>query len=184
MPDALLKSRFHTPDMEVFGISNAWRRSVKRETESHEGPRTRSRRSRLAGESGAAAIEFAIVATIFFMLVFAVIDFGFGFHTWNATSNAAREGARLAAVDPDPVAITARVKAAASFLDQSRLTVTVTCSKNGGTSFSGCATWDEGDLVRVAVDYRYSFITPLPSFAGVGDDMQLHSQSESRFEGV
>lgn len=183
MPDALLKSRFHTPDMEVFGISNARRRSVKRETESHEGQGTRSRRSRWAGEGGAAAIEFAIVATIFFMLVFAVIDFGFGFHTWNATSNAAREGARLAAVDPDPGAIRARVERAASFLDLSRMTVTLTCSTDG-TNFSACQTLEEGDLVRVAVDYRYSYITPLPSFAGVGDDMTLHSESESRFEGV
>ena len=42
---------------------------------------------------GAAAIEFAIVASLFFMLVFAIIDFGFGFHTWNGTAHAAREGA-------------------------------------------------------------------------------------------
>ena len=43
-------------------------------------------------EAGAAAVEFAIVASLFFMLVFAIIDFGFGFHTWNGTAHAAREG--------------------------------------------------------------------------------------------
>ncbi len=53
-------------------------------------------------EDGAAAIEFAIVAGLLFMLVFGIIDFGFGFHTWNGTANAAREGARQAAVESDP----------------------------------------------------------------------------------
>ena len=41
-------------------------------------------------ERGAAAVEFAIVATVLFLLVFGIIDFGFGFHTWNGTANAAR----------------------------------------------------------------------------------------------
>ena len=53
-----------------------------------------SRRGRIHGERGAAAVEFAIVATLFFCLVFAIIDFGFAFHSWNNTANAAREGAR------------------------------------------------------------------------------------------
>jgi Flp pilus assembly protein TadG len=138
-------------------------------------------------ERGAAAVEFAIVASLFFMLVFAIIDFGFGFHTWNGTAHAAREGARLAAVDPDPAAIQARVREAAGFLDQSKLTVTVQCSRGGG-GFSACPTsassWAEGDYVRVIVDYRYPYFTPLPGFVGLGDDLNLHSQSEVRFEGA
>jgi Flp pilus assembly protein TadG len=134
-------------------------------------------------EEGAAAVEFAIVATVFFMLVFAIIDFGFGFHTWNGTAHAAREGARRAAVDDDQVAIVNRVRQAAGFLDQSKLTVTITCSRGG--AFATCpATWQEGDLVRVAVDYRYPFMTPLPGFVGLGNDLDLHSQSETRFEGA
>jgi hypothetical protein len=42
----------------------------------------------------------------------------------------------------------------------------------------------EGDYVRVIVDYRYPYITPLPGFVGLGDDLNLHSQSEVRFEGA
>ena len=60
-----------------------------------------ARRGRIHGERGAAAVEFAIVATLFFMLVFGIIDFGFAFHSWNNAANAAREGARKAAVDSD-----------------------------------------------------------------------------------
>ena len=70
---------------------------------------------------------------------------------------------------------------------QTKLTVTVQCSRNGG-GFSACPTsassWAEGDYVRVIVDYRYPYITPLPGFVGLGDDLNLHSQSEVRFEGA
>jgi Flp pilus assembly protein TadG len=134
-------------------------------------------------EEGAAAVEFAIVASLFFMLVFAIIDFGFGFYTWNGSTHAAREGARKAAVTPDVGEIEARVREASSFLDQSRLTVSVTCS-SGGSSFGACGAWEEGDYVRVTVDYAYPYITPLPSFVGLGNTMDLHSVSETRFEGL
>ncbi|HEY7401564.1 MAG TPA: TadE/TadG family type IV pilus assembly protein [Actinomycetota bacterium] len=142
----------------------------------------RAHRSR---EEGAAAVEFAIVASLLFLLVFGIIDFGFGFHAWDASSNGAREGARLAAVNPDTTAIVARVRAATSFLDQSLLTVTVTCSHNGG-GFAACgpsSTWAAGDLVRVAVAYRYDYMTPLPVMVGLGSDLMVRASSESRFEG-
>ena len=68
-----------------------------------------SRRGKVGREDGAAAVEFAIVATLFFMLVFGIIDFGFAFHSWNNAANAAREGARKARrVDPDTADIQAR----------------------------------------------------------------------------
>lgn len=141
------------------------------------------RTARRHDEDGAAAIEFAIVASLLFMLVFGIIDFGFGFHTWNGTAHAAREGARYAAVESRESEIVARTRAAADFLDQSKMSVTVTCS-SGGSVFGTCVAPAEGDYIRVTVDYVYSYITPLPGFAGVGDDMTLHSQSEVRYEGA
>ena len=134
----------------------------------------------------AAAVEFAIVATLFFMLVFGIIDFGFAFHSWNNAVNAAREGACIAAVDPSTTDITNRVRTAAQTLDQSKLTINILCSRTGG-AFSACpagSTWLEGDVVRVIVDYQYDMITPVGSFVpGLGQTLTLHSQSESRFEG-
>jgi Flp pilus assembly protein TadG len=141
--------------------------------------------TRARDEAGAAAIEFAIVASIFFLLVFGIIDFGFGFHTWNATANAAREGARRAAIDPDPIAITNFTRQSADFLDQSAMTVTVTCSRGG--AFATCPTsssWLAGDLVRVTVDYTYPFMTPIGPMVGLGSSLNLHSVSETRFEGL
>ena len=138
-------------------------------------------------QEGAAAVEFAIVASLLFMLIFGIIDFGFAFHAWNNTANAAREGARRAAVDPNTSAIIARTQQAARTLDATKLTVSVTCSTNDGVTFGGCgsaSTWQEGDIIRVNVDYAYDLITPFGSFVpGLGPTLNVHSMSEARFEG-
>ena len=145
-----------------------------------------SRRGKVRGEDGAAAVEFAIVSILFFMLVFGIIDFGFAFHSWNNTANAAREGARRGAVTYDAVDIANRTKAAASTLDPTKLTVIVECNHlNAGFVTSSCnSTLAEGDLVRVTVNYVYNMMTPIGSFVpGLGTTLNLHSVSESRFEG-
>ena len=121
------------------------------------------------------------------MLVFGIIDFGFAFHSWNNAANAAREGARKGAVDSNVARHHASGReAAASTLDQTKLTVSVHCSHNGGAFCHRPADprWLEGDIVRVIVNYAYSMITPIGSFVpGLGTTLNLHSQSESRFEG-
>lgn len=141
-------------------------------------------------QDGAAAVEFAIVASLLFMLIFGIIDFGFAFHAWNNTANAAREGARRAAVDSDTLpggAIFTRTQQAAKNLDPSKMTITLECSFNDGVSFVSCGDGsglEEGDIVRVNVDYAYDLVTPFGAFVpGVGPTMNVHSMSESRFEG-
>ena len=49
-------------------------------------------------EHGAAAVEFAIVASLLFMLVFGIIEYGRIFNQLEVFTSAAREGARVAAV--------------------------------------------------------------------------------------
>jgi len=148
--------------------------------------RGRDLRHRLS-ERGAAAVEFAIVAPLLFLLVFAIIDFGFAFHGWDAVQNAAREGARVGAVTPSVSAIQARVRSASSFLDQSKVNVTVQCARGGSSSFGTCgagSSWAEGDLIRVTVTYDYSYMTPLPSFVGMGQTLHETAVTEARFEGL
>jgi len=55
-------------------------------------------RLRLRQERGAAAVEFAIVASVLVMLVFGVLEFGLGFWQVQNLRAATREGARAAAV--------------------------------------------------------------------------------------
>lgn len=57
-------------------------------------------------ENGAAAIEFALIATILFMLLFGILQFGQFYSQYQVFQGAAREGARFAAARPssgDPV---------------------------------------------------------------------------------
>lgn len=57
---------------------------------------------RLKDERGSVAVEFGLIAPIFFLLVFGIIDFGRAFYTAHDLAAAAREGSRLASTLPDP----------------------------------------------------------------------------------
>jgi Flp pilus assembly protein TadG len=50
---------------------------------------------RIRCECGAEIIEMAIVAPLLMMLLGGIFDFGMAFRSWEALSNAAREGARI-----------------------------------------------------------------------------------------
>jgi Flp pilus assembly protein TadG len=59
--------------------------------------RTLSRKT----ERGATLVEFAIGATVFFTVMFAVVEFGRMLYVHNALSDAARRGARYAVVNTE-----------------------------------------------------------------------------------
>src|SRR4051794_30486096 len=56
----------------------------------------RPSRLRRARERGQAVVEFAVVATVFIMFLFGIIDCARLFESWTAVQHAAREGARIA----------------------------------------------------------------------------------------
>src|SRR5688572_1770500 len=62
------------------------------------GSRSRPHR-RARGDEGVALVEFALIAPLFFLLIFGIIEFGWGFYQKIDVRHGAREGARLAAVD-------------------------------------------------------------------------------------
>jgi Flp pilus assembly protein TadG len=51
-------------------------------------------------QRGAALVEFAIIAAVFFMLLFGIIEVGRAFYIHNGLQEAVRRGARVAAVCP------------------------------------------------------------------------------------
>ena len=122
----------------------------------------RNIRSRARGERGQSLVEFALIAPLFLVLVFAIVDFGMGFHAWITVTNSAREGARFAAVGapaagaascsplPGAGTIERRVCDTASTLDETKMTLTVTNAQG-----------QPGESVVVDVDYQYDLITPL-----------------------
>ena len=129
------------------------------------------------GERGQGMVEFVLVLPIFLLLLFAIIDFGMGFHAWLTITNSAREGARLGAVRGTQAQIVTRVQDTSDSLDQSNMTITVTNAQ--GTP---------GSSVIVDVDYDYTLITPLDNILGiisggsVGPSVAFSSTADMRLE--
>ncbi len=132
---------------------------------------------RRKGEKGQSLVEFALVAPIFFLVLFAIVDFGMAFHAWITVTNSAREGARIGAVRASAAEIETRVRDTADSLDDANLSVTVTNAEG-----------DPGESVVVDVSYTYSLITPLGDLMGmvgggvIGDTLTLSSTADMRLE--
>jgi len=67
-----------------------------------------------SGEAGLAAVEFALVAPAFLMIVFGILIYGFFFGTWIAISQAAAEGARASVAGMSTTERTSLAQAAAA----------------------------------------------------------------------
>lgn len=104
-------------------------------------------RGKAGAERGQAMVEFVIVLPILCMLIFGIVQFGIAFNHYLTLTDSVRAGARRAAVSReagDPVAAAvAQVRASASDLKQSDLTVSVTSS------------WTPGGDVTVTAKYPY-----------------------------
>jgi len=117
-------------------------------------------RRRLMCERGAELIEFAIVTPLLLLLVFGIADFGLMFQRYEVLTNAAREGARVAALPgycagataPTCTDVTNRVN---QYLTGSAVTpATTTYLTPAPVSVGGtCIT-----LRGATVTYDYSFI--------------------------
>jgi Flp pilus assembly protein TadG len=122
--------------------------------------RRRHRRSAESGrEAGQSLVEFSLILFPFFLILLAIIQFGFIFNTYVTMTNAARDGARLGTIyvfdrgyskDENDLArneaIKASVLASMSMLGKSAPQFT----NNGTWTQSGTATdpvFTQGDLV-------------------------------------
>ncbi len=109
---------------------------------------------RVARDRGAAAVEFALVLPLLLLIVFGIIDFGRALNAQITLTQAAREGARLAALgQPDVVSQT---QAAATGLSPVGVSVT-SCPAGAGPAANAAVT----------ASYTFSFITPVGAIAGL-----------------
>jgi Flp pilus assembly protein TadG len=128
-------------------------------------------------EGGQSLVEFALVLPIFLLVLFAIVDFGMGFHAWITVTNSAREGARLGSVRAPATDIEQRVRDTADSLDQANLSVAVTNAEG-----------DPGESVVVDVSYVYPLITPMGdimsmiSGGSISDTLTLSSTADMRLE--
>jgi hypothetical protein len=132
-------------------------------------------------QRGQALVEFALILPVFFLIVAGMFDFGLGIYSDLTLVNAAREGARLGAIDPgNTTAIETRVRAMSNNLDASKLKVTIKCERPTGSAFTSCSSpmWQPGDATLVTVDYKYSMFFPLL----FGTEIPLASETRMRIE--
>ncbi|MCC6381994.1 MAG: pilus assembly protein [Dehalococcoidia bacterium] len=108
-------------------------------------------------EKGQTLVEFALVLPFFLVLIFALVDFGRAYYTWQVVTNGAREGARAAAVQSDNATIDSKIYASfcTSYpsncgLDTSKLTITK-------TNVQGA----RGTEVTVRLAYDFNWVTPM-----------------------
>jgi Flp pilus assembly protein TadG len=135
-------------------------------------------RDRARGQS---LVEFAVGATIFLVLLMAVIDGGRAVYQLNGVSEAAREIARVTSVHPGTVLGTSS-ETTAVITVQSRLVPALTvqsysCVDIAGATVTG--TCHAGNWVRVSVTSQFTPITPVLSLLGT---MNLTSAASAKIE--
>jgi len=108
-------------------------------------------------EAGQSLVEFAMVLPMFLLMLFALVDFGRGFYTWLVVTNAAREGARAAAVQLDQPAVYDKIYN--SFCDS----YPSNCSLEPGrmsitpNNIQG----RRGEEVTIRIAYDFGYVTPI-----------------------
>ena len=106
---------------------------------------------------GAAAVEFAVVAPLFFLLLAGSIEFGQAFRIEHSLSNATRRGARSAIVDGATTSqVQQKVKThCVQTLGVNEADVTVGMTVNGSDA-TDVSQAEEGDEISVTVSIPFS----------------------------
>jgi Flp pilus assembly protein TadG len=148
-PNLITKS---TPDVPLVPSRDEWQ---------DESPRVdveRAHGSRRSGPRGVAAVEFAIVAPLFFLMIFGMIEFGRAIMVQQVLTNAAREGARLAVLDSPTPTHGKVVSTVVAYLNNESLSgATVTINPTEPT------TAGYGMPVTVTVQIPFSYVSWLPA---------------------
>jgi Flp pilus assembly protein TadG len=140
----------------------------------------KTRRARWQCERGSELIEFALVAPILIFLLAGIFDFGMMFRSFEAVTNAAREGARVGVLPGyEVVDVQARVNA---YLSISGLAGPRTIDVVNTTVATGAGTFTARS---VTVNYTYQFVVLGPigsAFGGTFGTIPLRSAAVMRSE--
>ena len=107
---------------------------------------------------GAAAVEFAIVAPLFFLLVFGMIEFGRMVMVQQILTNASREGARTAVLDGSTT--TDVTDTVITHMGDAQITID---TSNITINPANPATANYGDPITVTVHVPFSQVSWLPA---------------------
>ena len=102
-------------------------------------------------ESGAAAVEFALLLPLLMMIVFGIIEFGLALYQQAILTNASREGARLGIVQSVPAITSGQINAT---IDNYLAAANINPGNVGRTIVAGGVT---GTPVQVTLTLPYNF---------------------------
>jgi Flp pilus assembly protein TadG len=137
-------------------------------------------RDRRGDQRGAALVEFALIVTLFLMLVFGTIEFGLDYNNYIAVRNGSREGARMGVVNdvsnsPSCTIAGATVTPPASPSNATDATNALICKtkdriglKSSSIKIQIVAGVNPGDSLQICASYPVGSITGLvaPFVAG------------------
>ena len=153
---------------------------------------------------GQGLAEFALVIPLIILLFMGILDFGRAIYAYNTVANAARQGARVAAVnqaDPSPpnntlcggdqpvenpatphISIKGCAVQAGFALGLQPSSVTVNYARPSGVNLSCTPTLDVGCIATVTVTYSWRAITPI--IGNIIGPIVMHSSSQIPVERV
>ncbi len=136
----------------------------------------KSCRSCRRNRRGAAAVEFAVVSPVFFLLVFGMIEYGRMVMVQQLLTNAAREGARVGVLDNSTAGEV--TTAVTNYLTAAKInSPTIACNPTNPSSAG------YGQPVTVTVSVPFSQVSWLPSPMFLGGTT-MTAQSAMRRETV
>ena len=131
---------------------------------------------------GTAAVEFAIVAPLFFLLIFGMIEFGRAIMVQQVLTNASREGARVAVLDGSTSA--GAKQKVSDYLSAAGITgATATVCDSTGAEVEP-STIGYGQSVTVNVQVPFSSVSWLPAPWFLTGSTQLKATTVMRRETV
>lgn len=115
-------------------------------------------------EAAQTLVEFSLVLPIFLLLLFALVDFGRAFFSWQVVTNAAREGARAGAVQSDAATIDTKMYQSfcSSWPDASSCALDVSKISIVKTNVQGA----RGSEVSVQMSFNFDYVTPIGPMLG------------------
>jgi len=131
--------------------------------------------ARLRSETGASAVEFALLLPLLMMILFGVIEFGFALYRQSVLTNASREGARLVIFQSVPAITTGQINAT---IDNYLTVAGINPANVGRTILTAGVT---GTPVRVTLTLPYTFVV-LPGLTSVAPSINLTAWTEMRHE--
>lgn len=148
----------------------------------------------IRGSAGAAAVEFALVLNLLFLLIMGMLEFGLAFSMRQVIINASREGARYGIafrVDAQgnripPVALTPSITSWVLVPSSGGVGLTsILPGDNNPTvtvSGTGATTGNTGDDLRVTVTCTYNFYVMDKLLPFLGGNIQLAATTVMRVE--